>query len=82
MILFTTQYQYKGLRHWADSFFAQDDRRDEAIVLIDPDFLFLNQFELPEEKPDASIVMPGIPFAAKYGLGGQVREYHIFCHYT
>ena len=58
-----------GLHHWAEYFLKQDDRRDEAIVLIDPDFLFLNIFELPKGAPP---VKPGMPAAAKYGLGGQV----------
>ena len=60
-----------GLRHWAKSFLAHDDRRDEAIVLIDPDFLFLNTFKLPPNSPP---VIPGKPAGAKYGLGGQVRQ--------
>ena len=59
-----------GLHHWAVDFLAQDDRRDEAIVLIDPDFLLLNKFEFPE---GTLPVLPGHPAAAKYGLGGQVR---------
>jgi len=59
-----------GLHHWAADFLAQDDRRDEAIVLIDPDFLFLKIFEFPE---NTAPVLPGKPAAAKYGLGGQVR---------
>ncbi|KAL3776411.1 hypothetical protein HJC23_006765 [Cyclotella cryptica] len=52
-----------GLNHWAQHFLRNDERRDESIVLIDPDFLFLNKFELDE------IVLPGKPAAAKYGLG-------------
>jgi hypothetical protein len=48
---------------------AHDDRRDEAIVLIDPDFLFLNTFQFPKNTPP---VLPGKPAGAKYGLGGQV----------
>lgn len=59
------------MHHWGEAFLAQDDRRDEAVVLIDPDFLFLTRFELP---PDAPPVLPGKPAAAKYGLGGQVRR--------
>ena len=31
------------------NYLKQDDRVDEAIVLIDPDFLFLNRFELPKD---------------------------------
>lgn len=63
-----------GLHHWGEAFFAQDDRRDEAVVLIDPDFLFLSRFELP---PDAPPVLPGKPAAAKYGLGGQFLEFNL-----
>lgn len=71
-----------GLHHWIVNFLAQDDRRDEAIVLIDPDFLFMNKFEFPGKTPP---VLPGKPVAAKYGLGGQVRMhygtvlFHILC---
>ena len=43
----------------------------EAIVLIDPDFLFLTQFQFPGGTPP---VFPGKPAAAKYGLGGQVSN--------
>jgi hypothetical protein len=64
-----------GLRHWAESFLAHDDRRDEAVVLIDPDFLFLNTFEFPGYTPP---VMPGKPAGAKYGLGGQVRTFFLY----
>lgn len=60
-----------GLHHWITDFVDSDDRRDEAIVLIDPDFLFLNKFELEER------VMPGKPAAAKYGLGAQVSHKHM-----
>jgi len=63
-----------GLHHWAEYFLKQDDRRDEAIVLIDPDFLFLNIFELPKGAPP---VKPGMPAAAKYGLGGQFLEFNL-----
>ena len=66
-----------GLHHWAESFLANDDRRDEAIVLIDPDFLFLNTFEFPENTPP---VLPKKPAAAKYGLGGQVRTFSSLHH--
>jgi hypothetical protein len=66
-----------GLRHWIESFLEHDDRRDEAIVLIDPDFLFLNTFQFPENTPP---VIPGKPAGAKYGLGGQVRTiFFSFC---
>jgi len=57
-----------GLNHWAQHFLRNDERRDESVVLIDPDFLFLNKLELDE------IVSPGKPAAAKYGLGAQVSS--------
>ncbi|KAL3815947.1 hypothetical protein ACHAXA_003568 [Cyclostephanos tholiformis] len=63
-----------GLRHWIESFLEHDDRRDEAIVLIDPDFLFLNTFQFPENTPP---VIPGKPAGAKYGLGGQYLEFNL-----
>eukprot|EP00580_Thalassiosira_gravida_P004176 CAMPEP_0201624518 /NCGR_PEP_ID=MMETSP0493-20130528/674_1 /ASSEMBLY_ACC=CAM_ASM_000838 /TAXON_ID=420259 /ORGANISM="Thalassiosira gravida, Strain GMp14c1" /LENGTH=570 /DNA_ID=CAMNT_0048094371 /DNA_START=36 /DNA_END=1748 /DNA_ORIENTATION=- len=63
-----------GLHHWGVAFFEQDDRRDEAIVLIDPDFLFLKKFEFPENTPP---VLPGKPAAAKYGLGGQFLDFNL-----
>ncbi|KAL7529336.1 hypothetical protein ACHAXR_002909, partial [Thalassiosira sp. AJA248-18] len=50
------------------------DRRDEAIVLVDPDFLFLNKFEFPDKTPP---VLPGKPAAAKYGLGGQFLDFNL-----
>jgi hypothetical protein len=62
-----------GLHHWVKDFLQSDDRRDESVVLIDPDFLFLSRFEVKE------LVLPGKPAAAKYGLGAQVRSSkHIF----
>jgi len=63
-----------GLHHWAVDFLAKDDRRNEAIVLIDPDFLFLNKFEFPAGNPP---VLPGKPAAAKYGLGGQFLDFNL-----
>ena len=74
-----------GLYHWIVDFLAHDDRRDEAIVLVDPDFLFLTRFDFPEDVAPAA---PGKPVAAKYGLGGQVSQVTIFmeychlCHYS
>jgi len=61
-----------GLRHWShardlsgeESSF--DPNADEAIVLIDPDFLFLTQFNMPNVT-----VAPGRPAGANYGLGDQ-----------
>ena len=62
------------------NYWKQDDRDDEAIVLIDPDFLFLNKFELPK---NAHPVLPGKPAAAKYGLGGQVGiKIYQCCYFT
>ena len=55
-----------GLHHWIVDYLRRDKIRDEAVVLIDPDFLFLNKLEVEE------VVLPGKPAAAKYGLGGQV----------
>ena len=56
-----------------NDFFKNDDRRDEAIVLIDPDFLFLTRFDLG----DAPLIEPGRPAAAKYGLGGQFLDFNL-----
>lgn len=70
--IITHFFYYSGLHHWAEHFLAHDDRRDEAIVLIDPDFLFLNTFQFPE---NTTPVLPGKPAGAKYGLGGQVRTF-------
>jgi len=55
-----------GLHHWVTNFLESDTRRNEAVVLIDPDFLFLSKFDVKEP------VLPGKPAAAKYGLGAQV----------
>lgn len=55
-----------GLNHWIRDFLKSDERRDESVVLIDPDFLFLNKFDAEE------LVLKGKPAAAKYGLGAQV----------
>ena len=57
-----------GLHHWIVNFLKSDVRRDEAVVLIDPDFLFLNKFEVKE------LVLPGKPAAAKYELGDEVSS--------
>lgn len=62
-----------GLNHWIRDFLNKDERRDEVVVLIDPDFLFLNKFELEER------VLPGKPAAAKYGLGAQVSDTRAIC---
>jgi len=47
-----------------------NNNNNEAIVLIDPDFIFLRAFELPS----TVVVRPGKPAAAKYGLGDQWLE--------
>lgn len=58
-----------GLYHWIVHFLKSDDaRRDEVVVLIDPDFLFLNKFEVKE------VVLPGKPVAARYELDDEVRK--------
>lgn len=79
-----------GLLHWARA--HEHDQPDEAIVLIDPDFLFLARFHLA--RPDLSIVgdnknkrattardkdlvYPGQPAAASYGLGAQWLEFDL-----
>lgn len=61
-----------GLNHWIVDFLKSDDRRDEIVVLIDPDFLFLKKFEVDE------LVLKGKPAAAKYGLGAQVSFIVLF----
>jgi len=50
-----------GLHHWIVDFLKKDDRRDETIILIDPDFLFLTTFDFP----DGFRVEPGKPAAAR-----------------
>ncbi|CAB9518630.1 expressed unknown protein [Seminavis robusta] len=79
-----------GLLHWAT---AQQDNQDvdEAIVLIDPDFLFLARFHLArpdmsvvghskkKDKPftqDKDLVYKGKPAAASYGLGAQWLDFN------
>lgn len=79
-----------GLLHWARAHEHDiDNHPDEAIVLIDPDFLFLSRFHLA--RPDLSIVggkgrkaakdkdlvHPGQPAAASYGLGAQWLEFDL-----
>ena len=56
-----------GLKHWSDedaeSSFDKD--ANEAIVLVDPDFIFMKKF-------DVNITAtPGSPAGAYYGLGEQ-----------
>lgn len=62
-----------GLHHWIVNFLEHDSRRDETIVLNDPDFLFLTQFDFP----DGVQVVPGRPAAAKYGLGAQFLDFDL-----
>ena len=56
-----------GLKHWSDedaeSSFDKD--ANEAIVLIDPDFIFMKKFEVN------ITATPGSPAGAYYGLGEQ-----------
>lgn len=67
-----------GLHHWIVDFLKKDERRDETIILIDPDFLFLTTFDFP----GGFRVEPGKPAAARYGLGGQFLDFDLeeICH--
>ena len=62
-----------GVYHWITDFLQHDDRRDETIILNDPDFLFLTKFEVPDDVK----VIPGKPAAAKYGLGSQFLDFDL-----
>ena len=62
-----------GLHHWIVNFLEHDNRRDETIILNDPDFLFLTKFDFP----DGLQVLPGKPAAAKYGLGAQFLDFDL-----
>mmetsp|Transcript_3128 Transcript_3128/g.4813 ORF Transcript_3128/g.4813 Transcript_3128/m.4813 type:complete len:536 (-) Transcript_3128:120-1727(-) len=62
-----------GLHHWIVNFLEHDSRRDETIILNDPDFLFLTKFDFP----DGVQVVPGRPAAAKYGLGAQFLDFDL-----
>lgn len=62
-----------GLHNWILSFLEHDSRRDETIILNDPDFLFLTKFDFP----DGIKVVPGKPAAAKYGLGSQFLDFDL-----
>jgi len=62
-----------GLHHWVLNFLDIDNRRDETIILNDPDFLFLTKFEFP----DGVRVLPRKPAAAKYGLGTQFLDFDL-----
>eukprot|EP00980_Cylindrotheca_fusiformis_P029440 scaffold23476_cov125-Cylindrotheca_fusiformis.AAC.8 len=57
-----------GLLHWIKQYESTDET--EAIVLIDPDFLFLAPFKLD------LIVKPKQPVGAKYMLGGQWLDFN------
>mmetsp|Transcript_7280 Transcript_7280/g.14612 ORF Transcript_7280/g.14612 Transcript_7280/m.14612 type:complete len:579 (-) Transcript_7280:186-1922(-) len=64
-----------GLHHWAVDFLRKEGTDGgEAVVLVDPDFLFLNKFEFPAGN---DMVAPGKPAAAKYGLGGQFLDFNL-----
>lgn len=63
-----------GLHHWISDFIKSDTRRDESVVLIDPDFLFLSKLE---DAMGEAVIEPGRPAAAKYGLGAQVNNIHV-----
>lgn len=83
-----------GLLHWAMA--REGEEIDEAIVLIDPDFLFLSNFHLSREDltivgrvqklifRDRDLVFPGQPAAASYGLGAQWLEFDLarICGYN
>jgi hypothetical protein len=61
-----------GLAHWAEKHYSHNPKEDEAIVLIDPDFLFLTPFTLSNDtRPFA-----GKPVAAAYGLGSQWLDFN------
>lgn len=61
-----------GLLHWIQAYLKSTTPSDnEAIVLIDPDFLFLAPFRLEE-----IVVAPRKPVGARYGLGGQWLEFN------
>jgi hypothetical protein len=76
-----------GLLHWAKA--HENEDLDEAIVLIDPDFLFLTRFHLArsdmtivgrndhQKLRDRDIVHPGQPAAASYGLGAQWLQFDL-----
>lgn len=65
-----------GLLHWALEYYSVPERlqENEAVVLIDPDFLFLKLFEFADNDDDSPI--PGRPSAAYYGLGGQWLDFN------
>jgi hypothetical protein len=63
-----------GLLHWIQQYqYQANDDNNEAIVLIDPDFLFLAPFTLP----DNLVVTPNHPVGAKYGLGSQWLDFNL-----
>jgi len=64
-----------GLKHWSDddTVTSFDKDANEAIVLIDPDFIFMKKFELPENVT----ATPGSPAGAHYGLGDQWLTFNL-----
>jgi len=80
-----------GLLHWAQAHQHDNGNDNEAIVLIDPDFLFLSHFHLirpdlsvvgqkqqqRQQLRDRDLVHPGQPAAASYGLGAQWLEFDL-----
>lgn len=76
----------RGLAHWATD---AGPVKNEAIILIDPDFLFLAPFQLPEAAPrnlsasqrkavqGTGLFGPGLPAAQQYGLGDQWLSFNL-----
>ena len=65
-----------GLRSWAEDAafpYRHHEAPAAAIVLIDPDFVFLRQFSLPT----GVVVSAGQPAAANYRLGGQWLDFNL-----
>jgi len=64
-----------GLKHWSDDNASTSFDKDanEAIVLIDPDFIFMKKFEVPGN----ITAWPGAPIAAHYGLGDQWLDFNL-----
>ncbi|CAJ1913834.1 unnamed protein product [Cylindrotheca closterium] len=68
----------RGLLHWIHEYLNSTSSNsyqndvNEAIVLIDPDFLFMAPFQLPQ----GTLVSQGKPAGARYGLGGQWLDFN------
>ena len=66
-----------ALAHWAERPKAERDQAgpagNEAVVLVDPDFLFLARFKLPVDKA----VSGNHPAAQSYGLGDQWLSFNL-----